>query len=63
MLNSYPMLIDQGRWLKEQGAGYHNLTMIFADNEEILYREKCCHLNQRGYDLVLEEIGNVILAS
>ena len=63
VIRGYPKLIDEGRWLQERGVDYHDLTMIFARNEEVLYRDHCCHLNQRGYDLVLEKIGTVILSS
>ncbi len=52
----YPFLIKEGEWLRERGVNFHDLTMMFADNEEVLYRDKCCHVNTRGYDLVVQRI-------
>jgi len=52
----YPYLIREGEWLKQHGVNYHDLTLMFEDNEEILYRDQCCHLNERGYDLIVDRI-------
>lgn len=59
-LNGYPYLIAAGEKLKARGASYTDLTTIFADNTEILYYDACCHLNQRGYDLVIDQVVNTI---
>ena len=52
----YSSLIKKGEWLREHGVNFHDLTMMFADNEEILYQDTCCHVNTRGYDLVIQRI-------
>ncbi|MFZ5799621.1 MAG: hypothetical protein ACOY3O_14560 [Thermodesulfobacteriota bacterium] len=54
--NGYPRLIEEGKRLSEQGVAFHDLTMMFADNQEVLYRDSCCHLNERGYNLVIDRI-------
>jgi hypothetical protein len=52
----YPFLIDEGARLRERGVNFHDLTMMFADNDEVLYRDTCCHVNARGYGLVIQRV-------
>lgn len=44
----YPWLIRFGRELRDQGVAFHDLTGIFADRDELLYKDACCHLNFLG---------------
>ena len=62
-LNGYPYLIAAGKHLKAKGAPYTDLTMMFVNNKDILYRDACCHLNQQGYDLVIDEMVKTIAPS
>ena len=48
----YPLLRAFHRDLSGQGFNYFDLTGIFADHSETLYRDKCCHLNARGNELL-----------
>ena len=48
----YPLLREFHRDLPGQGVNYFDLTAIFADHPETLYRDKCCHLNYRGNELL-----------
>ena len=48
----YPRLREFGRDLPRQGVNYFDLTGIFVDRRETLYRDKCCHFNERGYELL-----------
>ena len=48
----YPLLREWGRDLQRQGINYFDLTGIFADHPETLYRDPCCHLNDRGNELL-----------
>lgn len=58
----YPDLIRTGKILRDDyGIDFYDLTMIFKDNDAILYHDTCCHLNESGYKLVAEFIGNTIL--
>ena len=52
----YPYLIEAGKKLTAEGVAFHDLTMMFADNRDVLYRDSCCHLNEKGYDLVVDRI-------
>ncbi|NNC98981.1 MAG: hypothetical protein HKN85_02240 [Gammaproteobacteria bacterium] len=57
---SYPLLVEAGEDLKLNGLNFLDLTSIFNDNDEVLYRDGCCHLNEAGYDYIVEAIGNGI---
>ena len=53
---SYPLLAARGERLGEQGVNYIDLNGIFADNHETLYRDICCHFNERGNELLAAAI-------
>ena len=57
----YPLLIRNGRALKEQGIPFFDLTGIFRGHSEATYADTCCHLNQEGLDLMAQAIGHAIL--
>ena len=48
----YPLLQAVSRNLPGRGSNYFDLTGIFADHPETLYIDDCCHLNQRGNELL-----------
>ena len=50
--DAYPLLLRLGDELRQQGINYYDLTQIFADNRETLYIDDCCHLNERGNELL-----------
>ena len=52
----YPLLREFSRDLQNQGINYFDLTGIFADHPETLYRDACCHLNARGNELLAAAI-------
>ena len=45
----YPLLIEAGKELRQQEIRFHDLTMLFANHDEQLCIDSCCHLNERGY--------------
>ena len=49
---AYPLLRRLGGELSQQGINYYDLTQIFADHGETLYKDDCCHLNTRGNELL-----------
>ncbi len=57
----YPLLWEYSEGLLDAGVNYHNLTWIFKDNEAVLYRDTCCHLNEEGYRLVAAEIVRLMI--
>ena len=49
----YPPLLRQfGRDLQSRGINYFDLTRIFVDRRETLYRDDCCHFNDHGQELL-----------
>ena len=56
----YPALMARGEWLLNKKVDFHDLTMIFSNNAEVLYYDMCCHLNEKGYNLIIDKIMNVI---
>ena len=58
---TYPLLVRFGDDLKKQGIGFFDLTRIFADNHETLYRDDCCHFNERGYELLADAMLRRVL--
>ena len=49
---SYPLLRELGQDLQRQSINYFDLTGIFVDHWETLYIDPCCHLNDRGNELL-----------
>ena len=49
---AYPLLTEFGAKLQQQGINYFDLTRIFVNHPETLYRDDCCHLNYRGNELL-----------
>jgi hypothetical protein len=56
----YPMLIERGRELVEQGVNFVDLTMIFKDEPRTVYRDTCCHFNALGNARLATEIARAI---
>lgn len=59
----YPMLSRAGAALAADGIRFHDLTMMFADVEESVYRDTCCHLNAHGDDLLAAEITRLVVTA
>jgi hypothetical protein len=57
----YPIFEQHGRELKKLGVSFHDLAMVFANVEEPLYVDTCCHLNARGYEIIATKIGETIV--
>lgn len=58
----YPVLIEAGKELAASGVLFHDLTRIFAEIEEPLYFDACCHVNARGSQIMAREIAARIAA-
>ena len=54
--DAYPLWQRLGAELRRQGVNYYDLTPLFADRRETLYKDDCCHLNERGYALLAESM-------
>ena len=52
----YPLLQDLGQELPRAGVNSFDLTGIFAGHTETLYNDTCCHVNDRGNELLAAAI-------
>ncbi len=57
----YPLLIESGAELAERGVRFVDLTMIFADVRETIYRDACCHYYLSGYEMIAERMAREII--
>ena len=48
----HPQLAQLGAKLRQGSIHFFDLTLIFKDNRETLYRDDCCHLTPRGKELL-----------
>ena len=58
----YPLLVERGRELTVQGVDFHDLTMLFHEQEGDIYSDPCCHFTQEGAEMVAEAIAAAIIA-
>ena len=58
VVGGYPHLIRAGRELLARGVAFTDLTTIFAEREELLYSDSCCHLNFLGNTLLQRTIAH-----
>jgi hypothetical protein len=57
----YLKLVEAVQAIQQQGdIRIFDLTQIYRDNNETLYVDSCCHLNQRGYELMASAIADRI---
>jgi hypothetical protein len=52
----YPMLIARGKMLLKHKVNFFDTTMIFANINETVYSDDCCHFNKRGNQIVADYI-------
>ncbi|MFN0054385.1 MAG: hypothetical protein ACKV0T_19585 [Planctomycetales bacterium] len=53
----YPLLQAKGQRLVEQGVAFADLTRIFSEHPEPIYRDDCCHVNQAGDEILATQIA------
>ena len=59
--NGYPKLLEAKNDLINSGVNFHDLTMIFHDIPQTVYKDDCCHPNSFGYDIIAKYIAQNIL--
>lgn len=52
----YPMLIAKGKMLLKNQVNFFDATMIFANIDETVYCDDCCHFNKKGNQIVADYI-------
>lgn len=58
--NAYPLLLAEGARLSARGIDFLDLRPAFADVKETIYIDTCCHMNETGYGMLGERIGERI---
>ncbi len=56
----YSLLVQGGKDLLQAGVHYHDLTMIFQQENEPMYKDSCCHFNEQGYQRIADAIAAAI---
>jgi hypothetical protein len=59
----YPLLIEAGNQLVKRGVRFHDLTMLYADTAEPVYRDSCCHFNERGNEMLAAAVARAMIES
>ena len=62
VVGGYPHLRREGEELVRAGLKFHDLTMVFKDVQERLYKDGCCHLTGPGYIRIARVIGESVRA-
>lgn len=59
----YPELCAEGERLRQKGLPFFDLTGVFRRTTEPIYVDPCCHVNERGNELMREVIMQKIRSS
>ncbi len=59
----YPLLLARGEELRRRQIYFRDLTGVFRDHPETLYRDPCCHPGPLGNRLLGEAVGAEIAAA
>lgn len=58
--SGYPLLLAAGGTLRDAGVRFVDLSGIFADIAEPLYVDDCCHVSQRGNEILAERLAGEV---
>lgn len=61
VVEGYPLLIEAGRRLLQNGVNFLDWTNVYENVEESLYVDTCCHVNERGNELLVDDLVRAIL--
>jgi hypothetical protein len=56
----YGFLRARGEELRAQGVAFYDLSMIFRDRSEPVYRDDCCHFNARGNKILARRLAEIL---
>lgn len=59
----YPRLIGKGASLRDQDVVFFDLTQLFKDTADTVYRDTCCHFNKQGVNALIGEIVASVAAN
>lgn len=55
-VTGYPYLQDRSNLLKAKKVAFYDLTDIFSKTSNTIYIDRCCHFNQKGYQILIKTI-------
>ena len=61
--DGYPLLRNRGAVLSASGLFFHDATQIYREIGETIYVDACCHVNQKGDDILAQFVVDEILAT
>ncbi len=61
VVKGYPKLIEAGKELAEQGVAYTDLTRIFAEVDEPMYFDTCCHVTDEGSQMLAKAVARRVI--
>jgi hypothetical protein len=56
----YPALFEAADDLRRSGVPFFDLTRVFADVPEPVYRDRCCHLNDDGQQRLADAVADAL---
>ena len=56
----YPHLIAAGKNLKQVGLPFTDFTDIFKNEQGTIYKDNCCHFNERGNKILAARIARLL---
>lgn len=59
----YPLVIASGRELAAKGVRFSDQSMLFADVEEPIYIDPCCHYNKQGNEMLAQKVAEELRAA
>lgn len=60
VMDGFPRLRVRGEQLAQEGVAFFDLSKVFADVAETLYLDPCCHLNERGNQLLASAVARIL---
>ena len=51
---------ERGQDLVRRGVTFVDLTNIYANNRDVLYRDNCCHVNTAGQRIIVDAMVKTI---
>lgn len=56
----YPLLVEEGKGLLEEGVNFFDLTTIFKNETRDIYADDCCHVNGLGNEILMDIIAKSV---
>jgi hypothetical protein len=63
VLELYPRLRSRSSELTRRGVDFHDAVPLFDEVETPIYADDCCHLNQRGNELLASHLAKIVVAA